>query len=288
MRKLLFIIFQLLFVSAFGQGVKISDLQSAGALTGAELVPVVQNGQNRKTTASAVAGLTSGTVTSVATGFGLSGGAITTSGTLRADTSRKSGLPTYYYADSIASATIDTSRTNAVSNVAGVSPVSVATSGKTKFVSCPTCLTTSQRSSSQLLGSLVGANMNTTADQAISLAGGSSFVITDIIITNSSADLSGGTISDGQLWDGTLRSGDQFATTTIGSGTSLDLLPTVLTSSDAFISNNQSMQLFTSVTNFNPFILALFAADNTVYWSLSAGHGSAATADIYVFGFIIN
>lgn len=39
-------------------------------------------------------------VTSVGSGFGVTGGTITTTGTLKADTARKSGLPTYFYVDS--------------------------------------------------------------------------------------------------------------------------------------------------------------------------------------------
>ena len=69
-------------------GTKISDLPSAGALTGAELVPVVQSDVTKKTTITDI--LTSagaGTVTSVnvsggTTGLTTSGGPITTSGTI--------------------------------------------------------------------------------------------------------------------------------------------------------------------------------------------------------------
>jgi len=69
-------------------GTKISDLPSASALTGAELVPVVQSDVTKKTTVSDI--LTSagaGTVTSVnvsggTTGLTATGGPITTSGTI--------------------------------------------------------------------------------------------------------------------------------------------------------------------------------------------------------------
>ena len=69
-------------------GTKISDLPSAGALTGAELVPVVQSDVTKKTTVSDI--LTSagaGTVTSVdvsggTTGLTATGGPITTTGTI--------------------------------------------------------------------------------------------------------------------------------------------------------------------------------------------------------------
>jgi len=69
-------------------GTKISDLPSAGALTGAELVPVVQSDVTKKTTVSDIAAAVgAGTVTSVnvsggATGLTATGGPITTTGTI--------------------------------------------------------------------------------------------------------------------------------------------------------------------------------------------------------------
>ena len=69
-------------------GTKISDLPSASALTGAELVPVVQSDVTKKTTVSNIlASAGAGTVTSVnvsggTTGLTTSGGPITTSGTI--------------------------------------------------------------------------------------------------------------------------------------------------------------------------------------------------------------
>jgi len=60
--------------------VTILQLPAAGALTGSETVPIVQNGQTVRTTASAIGG--SGGVTSVDTGTGLTGGPVTTTGTI--------------------------------------------------------------------------------------------------------------------------------------------------------------------------------------------------------------
>ena len=64
--------------------VTITQLPAAGALTGNEVVPIVQNGQTVRTTASAI-GATAGGVSSVATGTGLTGGPITTTGTISLD-----------------------------------------------------------------------------------------------------------------------------------------------------------------------------------------------------------
>ena len=62
---------------------KISDMPAAGALGGTELVPVVAGGVNKRSTPAAIALLApQGTVTSVGTGAGLSGGPITSSGTI--------------------------------------------------------------------------------------------------------------------------------------------------------------------------------------------------------------
>ena len=67
-------------------GVKISNLPAAGTLTGTELVAVVQGGITSQTTAAALTGVGSGTVTSVAATvpafLSITGSPVTTSGTL--------------------------------------------------------------------------------------------------------------------------------------------------------------------------------------------------------------
>jgi hypothetical protein len=64
--------------------VTILQLPAAGALTGSETVPIVQNGQTVRTTASALSAI-AGSVSLVATGTGLTGGPITTTGTISLD-----------------------------------------------------------------------------------------------------------------------------------------------------------------------------------------------------------
>ena len=64
--------------------VTITQLPAAGALTGSEVVPIVQNGQTVRTTSGAI-GATAGGVSSIATGTGLTGGPITTTGTISLD-----------------------------------------------------------------------------------------------------------------------------------------------------------------------------------------------------------
>ena len=63
--------------------VTITQLPAAGALTGSEAVPIVQNGQTVRVTASAIGA--SGGVSSILTGTGLTGGPISTSGTISLD-----------------------------------------------------------------------------------------------------------------------------------------------------------------------------------------------------------
>jgi hypothetical protein len=65
--------------------VTITQLPNAQALTGTEAIPIVQNGVTVQTTAQAIAqsgGAGAGTVTQVSTGTGLTGGPITTTGTI--------------------------------------------------------------------------------------------------------------------------------------------------------------------------------------------------------------
>ena len=64
---------------------KISQLPVAGSITGTELVPLVQGGATKQTTVASIVasmGGGTGTVTSVATGTGLTGGPVTTTGTI--------------------------------------------------------------------------------------------------------------------------------------------------------------------------------------------------------------
>lgn len=63
--------------------VTITQLPAAGALTGSEAVPIVQNGQTVRVTTSAIGA--SGGVSSILTGTGLTGGPISTSGTISLD-----------------------------------------------------------------------------------------------------------------------------------------------------------------------------------------------------------
>lgn len=113
--------------------------------------------------------------------------------------------------------------------------------------------------STVLLGKLIGADMNTTADQAFSL-GSSNYVIDAIEVTNASVNL---TTAAGGFYTGASKSG----TAIVAAG-----------------------QVYSALTSSTARLVCTLAATNTrrtiptFYFSLTTGQGSAATADIYVYG----
>jgi hypothetical protein len=121
-----------------------------------------------------------------------------------------------------------------------------------------------------LIGILKGANFNTTADQAIPItlvSGYTNYRINEIIMINASTDL---TTAAGGIYPTISKGGAPYVAatqtyTTVGSG------PT------AFLSLTK-----TSVATFATHV------DSILYLSLTTAQGSAATADIYVFGTPIN
>jgi len=123
-----------------------------------------------------------------------------------------------------------------------------------------------------LLGKLIGLNMNITTDQSIILYNGTKFIVTDIVITNSSVDLSSGTIAKGYFYSGASRSGVEIAAPPT---TSLQLL----TTSSSYIGNKSNLIVLTDNNS---------VSVNTIYFSLNTGHGSAAIADAYIFGYILS
>ncbi len=118
----------------------------------------------------------------------------------------------------------------------------------------------------QLIGKLIGANMNLTTDQTIPITriGSQKYLITKILVTNASVSLAT-TIAAGGVYTAVTKGG----TAIVGSGQAY----TALTSSTV------ALDLTLAVNN-------TYTVSN-LYFSLSNGHGSAATADIYVFGVIL-
>lgn len=118
----------------------------------------------------------------------------------------------------------------------------------------------------KLLGSKIGFNMNSLADQLITLNGGTKYVINDFLITNSSISLN--TADDLELFDTIGRSGNMLAANNDGRIAKLTI-------PQKFINQNNGG---TSISN-------NICETNSVYASLGTAQGVPATADIYIFGY---
>ncbi len=116
----------------------------------------------------------------------------------------------------------------------------------------------------QLLGKLIGANMNVTTDQAIPITriGSQKYLITKIFVTNASTSL---TAADGGIYTATSKG-----------GTAIVAAAQVYT---ALTSATVGLDLTLAVNN-------TYTLDN-LYFSLTGAQGGAATADIYVFGIVL-
>jgi len=112
-----------------------------------------------------------------------------------------------------------------------------------------------------LLGVKLGADMNSTADQGIKLIGGKKFLVKNIIVTNASVSLT--TAADGdvnsEVSEGGVALGNQVA--------------------------------FSGLVNPEDYLdMAINTKTVTgkeVFFSLDTGQGALATADIYIYGFIL-
>lgn len=120
-----------------------------------------------------------------------------------------------------------------------------------------------------LLGSLVAANMNSTADQQITIFDNpSKYIIRRIVVTNASTSL---TTAAGGIYTAASKGGTavvastQVYTTLTGSTLFLDL--TLNTTGSANITVKSSVP--------------------NLYLSLTTAQGAAATADVYVYGDIL-
>jgi hypothetical protein len=110
-----------------------------------------------------------------------------------------------------------------------------------------------------LLGQLIGANMNSTADQAIQMLA-SNYIPDKIVVRNASISL---TLSAGGIYTATSKGGTAVVS---------------------------AAQVYSGLTSSGKFILPTIASLTdivtaaTLYLSLTTAQGSAATADILIFG----
>jgi hypothetical protein len=116
-----------------------------------------------------------------------------------------------------------------------------------------------------VLGYLLGANMNVTTDQQIPLLVSSivHFRISKITVTNASVSL---TTAVGGVYDAASKGGN------------------------AIVASSQAYSALTAATRALDLTLALNLrepAGTSLYFSLSTAQGAAATADVYVFGEVL-
>lgn len=117
---------------------------------------------------------------------------------------------------------------------------------------------------SGVLGKLIGANMNTTNDQAITIRNaGSPYVIRRIVATNASLSLS---VAQGGLYTAASKGGS------------------------GIVGNTQVYAALTSGTKFLDLTLGVITdilTGGTLYLSLILAQGSAATCDFYLIGDVL-
>lgn len=131
----------------------------------------------------------------------------------------------------------------------------------------------------QLIGKKIGLNLNTTNDQLITLIKGSQFIITDILLTNSSASI---TATDGEFWDAPLRAGNILYSSVNGNGEAFS----VINSSTDYINSTAINAANTHIqVGFRKFTTT--TVGNSIYFSLGIVQGSTATCDIYIYGYIL-
>jgi hypothetical protein len=123
---------------------------------------------------------------------------------------------------------------------------------------------TYQPGSGILLGSFIGANMNTTGDQAIAVPY-ARYVVRRIVVGNASISL---TTAVGGLYTAASKGGTIIVAATQGY--------TFLTAASKFLDLTLAAILGTDVRT-----------ESTLYFSLTTAQGAAATADICVYGDIL-
>ena len=114
------------------------------------------------------------------------------------------------------------------------------------------------------IGYVKGVNLNATGDTAIELKipnGARKWLATDIVVTNASTSLSGGSLQFG-IFEGTGETGSILANG-VNSATSL-------TAAD------KAIKLSATDTS----------TGSTLYFHVEVANGGAATADVYVYGLV--
>lgn len=117
----------------------------------------------------------------------------------------------------------------------------------------------------KLLGQLLSANMNSVADQAIGIIMSGTYIIDKIIATNASANMTG-SIAAGGIYTGANKTGTNVVS---------------------------AAQTYTSLTSASKWMALTLAVTSdtltaqTLYFALTTANGSAATCDIYIYGYTL-
>lgn len=121
------------------------------------------------------------------------------------------------------------------------------------------------------VGKLLGANMNSTADQAIALTGPALFTVDSVVITNASTSL---TTAQGGFYTAAAKGGSLLF------GSSATSAYSYLTAASKSISGGGSGNVLPAQSGQS----VTMAASGSIFFALTTPQGGAATADIYVFG----
>lgn len=123
---------------------------------------------------------------------------------------------------------------------------------------------TYQPKSGILLSAMIGANMNTTGDQAITVSY-ARYVVRRIVVGNASISL---TVAAGGVYTAAAKGGTAIV--------SAAQLYSFLTAASKFLDLTLAAILGTDVRT-----------ESILYLSLTTGQGAAATADIYIYGDVL-
>lgn len=119
-----------------------------------------------------------------------------------------------------------------------------------------------------LLVSAIGMNFNSTSDTIVALSGGTTFLVTMIVITNASVNMT--TADDFEMWTSAARTGTKLFST--------NFISNLTAAADYISSDAGGITLDTRKT---------LSAGN-LYLSLGTPQGATATADVYIYGTILN
>lgn len=109
------------------------------------------------------------------------------------------------------------------------------------------------------LGKLIGADLNTTSDQLITLLAGNK-KITKILVVNASGTI---TLAVGGFYTGASKTGS------------------------IIVANSQAYSALTSILSLTTTLIADYVSGTSLYFSLTTANGVARTCDIYLFGNIL-